>query len=95
MTTGTNYTVASSSLGGPGGRYSSKSGPAAAAKKAASQRFRAASSGSKTIRLTMRQLGSDKEFKYEATRVKLPKPFVRKIKGVTITSEYKVEIKAL
>ena len=95
MTTGTNYTVISSSMGKPGGRYSSNNGPAAAAKKAASQRFRGASAGSNKMRLTVRQLGSDREFKYEATRVKLPKPFVRKIKGVTITSEYQVVVKAV
>lgn len=90
-----NYTVIASSIGGSGGRYTSASGPAAAAKKAASQRLRGASSGTNKVRLTMRQLGSDREFKYEATRVKLAKPVVRKIKGVTITSEYKIEIKAV
>jgi hypothetical protein len=89
-----NYTVISSSIGGTGGRYTSASGPAAAAKKAASQRLRGAS-GNNKVRLTVRQLGSDREFKYEATRVKLAKPVVRKIKGVTITSEYKIEIKAV
>jgi hypothetical protein len=87
-----NYTVVATSMGATGGRYTSKSGPAAAAKKAASQRLRKGS-GSK-ITLTVRQLGSDKEFKYEATRVKLAKPVVRKIKGVTVTSEYEIKIKS-
>lgn len=89
-----NYTVTASSVGGIGGRYTSGSGPAAAARKAASQRLRGATSGTNKVRLTVRQLGSDREFKYEATRVKLAKPVVRKIKGVTVTSEYQVIVKA-
>ena len=83
--------VTRSSAGKPGGRYASKSGPAAAAKKAASKRF-----GTKSkARVTVRELGSDREFTYDATRVKLPKPIVRKIGGKTVTSEYRVEVRSV
>ena len=85
------FTVTSASVGEPGGRYSSKSGPDSAAKKAASKRF-----GSKNaMRLTVRELGTKKEFTYDAKRVKLAKPFVRKIGGKTIKSEYEVKVKAV
>jgi hypothetical protein len=85
------YSVTKSSVGKPGGRYASKSGPAAAAKKAASKRF---GKGTK-LRLTVRELGSDREFTYDAARIKLAKPVVRKIKGVTITSEYRVDVRSV
>lgn len=87
------YTVTKSSIGKSGGRYSSKSGPGAAAKKAASKRFGKASTGK--MRLTVRENGTDHEFTYDATRSKLAKPVVRKIGGVTITSEYQVDVKAV
>ena len=83
----------SSSVGKPGGRYKSASGPAAAAKKAATQRLRASKGSGSKVRLTVRQLGTDREFKYDATRVKLAKPVIRTIKGVTIKSEYAIDIK--
>lgn len=85
------YTVARASAGNPGGRYTSKSGPAAAAKKAASKRFGVKS----TVRVTLRELGSDSEFTYDATRVKLPNPIVRKIAGVTVASKYRIDVKAV
>jgi hypothetical protein len=88
------YTVTKTSAGKPGGRYTSKSGPAAAAKKAASKRFGKGGSGNK-LRLTVRETGTKSEFTYDATRIKLAKPVVRKIKGVTITSEYSVDVKAV
>jgi len=86
------YTVTKSSIGSPGGRYSSKSGPAAAAKKAASKRF---GKGGSRVTLTVRQLGTDRDFTYSATRTKLSVPVVRKIKGVTIKSEYMVKVKSM
>jgi len=86
------YTVVRASSGKAGGRYASKSGPAAAAKKAASKRF--GKTGG-TMRITIRKNGTDREFTYDAKRVKLPKPVVRKIAGVTVTSEYRVEVKAV
>jgi hypothetical protein len=90
-----NYTVTKSSIGSPGGRYSSRQGPAAAARKAASQRFQSQTSTRKTkITLTIRQLGSDKEFSYEAKREKLAKPVVRTISGQTVTSKYQILVKA-
>lgn len=93
--TARNYTVTKCSFGSPGGRYSSRQGPAAAARKAASQRFQSQTSSKKTkISLTIRQLGSDKEFSYEAKRVKLAKPVVRTINGQTVTSKYQIYIKA-
>jgi hypothetical protein len=86
------YTVVRSSAGKPGGRYASKSGPAAAAKKAASKRF--GKEGGK-MRVTVRETGTDREFTYDATRVKLPKPIVRKIAGITVTSRYRVDVRSV
>jgi hypothetical protein len=85
------YVVVRTSLGKIGGRYASNSGPAAAAKKAASTRF-----GIKNkMRITVRQTGSDREFTYDATREKLAKPVVRRIAGVMVaTSEYRIVVKA-
>jgi len=82
------YTVVRSSVGAPGGRYVSKSGPAAAARKAASKRFGSGTS----MRVTIRETSSDHEFTYDATRVKLPKPVVRTIAGVTVTSRHRVDV---
>jgi hypothetical protein len=91
------YTATESSIGKPGGRYCSKSGPASAAKKAASKRFanNRGSSGDGKMRLTLRETGTNREFTYTATRTKLAVPIVRKIGGVTVTSEYKVDVKAV
>ncbi len=95
-----NYTVTKCSIGSPGGRYSSRQGPAAAARKAASQRLQTRTTQKKTkITLTIRQLGTDKEFSYEAKREKLAKPVVRKLPGLngtttTVTSKYHILIKA-
>ena len=86
------YVVVKSSAGKPGGRYASKSGPAAAAKKAASKRFGKALH---KLRLTVRETGTDREFTYDAHRVKLAKPLVRTINGKTIKTEYTVEVKAV
>lgn len=89
------YVVTHTSIGAPGGRYSSKSGPAAAAKKAASQRFRGESNSKKGLQLTVRETGSDREFTYNARRVKLQAPFTRTINGKKIVSEYEVEVRAV
>ncbi len=86
------YVVLKSSRGEPGGRYSSKSGPAAAAKKAASRRF---GKDNSDLRITVRETGTDREFSYVAKRVKLSKPVVREIGGKKITSLYKVEVKSV
>ncbi len=85
------FTVTRTSIGETGGRYASKSGPAAAAKKAASKRF--GKSKSNQIRLTIRETGTADEFTYNAHRIKLDKPIVRKINGATITSKYRIEVK--
>jgi hypothetical protein len=89
-----NYTVVSCSSGSPGGTYASKSGPAAAAKKAATRRFDV-KSNKYQLRLTLRQLGTQKQFSYECQRVKLPKPIVRNINGITVTSKFETKVKAI
>lgn len=83
------YTVVEGS--GEQGRYSSKSGPAAAAKKAASRRFK---SGQTSMSITLRQLGTDRTFSYTAKRTKLAKPFSSKIAGKTIVREWEVSVVA-
>ncbi len=66
------FTVVRTSCGESGGVYSSESGPAAAAKKAASKRFSTcAAAGINIIHLTIRETGrtnSDRVFSYIATR---------------------------
>ena len=86
------YVVVRSSRGSPGGRYSSKTGPAAAARKAATRRFGGAST---KLQITVRETGTDREFTYTAHRVRLPKPFVRQINGKNVTSEHKTEVVAV
>lgn len=91
------YTVVATSAGKTGGKYSSRSGPAAAAKKAASRRFAAAPGG--VVRLTMSLVGKEgkkgAQFKYEATRITLAKPVVRRVRSFkTIVSKYRVSIKS-
>jgi len=89
------YTVTTSTIGASGGRYSSRSGPGAAAKKAASKRFSKSKGSGSKLRLTVRENGTQREFTYDATRTKLAKPVVRKIGGVTVTSEYFISIAAV
>lgn len=86
-----NYVVVKASAGGTDGLYTSASGPAAAAKKAATKRFK--KSAGAMITITMRQTGSDREFTYHVKRVKLAKPFVSKIAGKEIVRKYATEIK--
>ena len=83
------YTVVSGNK--EDGRYASKSGPAAAAKKAASRRFKGDQT---TMSITIRQLGSDKTFSYTAKRTKLAKPFVSRLGGKTVTREWEVSVVA-
>ena len=85
------YVVVKSSRGSPGGRYSSNTGPAAAARKAATRRF----GGASKLQITVRETGSDREYTYVARRVKLPKPFVRQIDGKSVTSEFKTNVVAV
>ncbi len=97
-----NYVVESASHGGKVGTYSSKSGPAAAAKKAANKRFTAAHP---KIRITIRQTGHKRLFTYDATRRKLNEPFVTIVKSkdkktgrVTereVVRKYKTTLKAV
>ena len=86
-----NYVVVEASAGGTEGLYKSTSGPAAAAKKAATKRFKAAKVT--TVTLTLRATGSDRLFTYTATRVKLAKPFVSTIAGKEVVREYATEVK--
>lgn len=85
------YVVTKTSIGDVGGRYSSTTGPAAAAKKAATKRF----GSSMKLRITVRETGTQKEFSYEAQRVKLDTPVVRTINGKTISTNYRVMIKSI
>ena len=89
------YTVVSSSVGNIGGRYASKSGPAAAAKKAATKRFTGASDKTRKMRIVIRQTKTKKEMVYEATRTKLNKPITRTVAGVKVVKSHKIEIKAV
>lgn len=90
-----NYVVVKASIGGIGGLYKSKSGPAAAAKKAASKRFQKAKNGATSLTLTVRPTGSDREFSYEATRVKLDKPFVSQINGIKVVRKFAIIVKSV
>ena len=74
------------------GDYKSRSGPSGAARKAARRLF---SSSVTKVRVTIRETGTKKTFTYDVTRVKLPKPLIRKIKGVEIRNEYTTKIKAV
>lgn len=86
------YVVERASAGGTSGYYSSKSGPSAAARKAANKRF---TKSVTKIRITVRETGSDRTFTYDVQRVKLPKAFVSTIAGREIRREYTTKIKAV
>lgn len=86
-----NYVVERASAGGTDGSYTSRSGPAAAASKAATKRF---TSKVTAVKITVRETGTDKLFTYNIKRVKLPKPFVTVIKGKEIVRKYKTVCKA-
>jgi hypothetical protein len=89
------YTVVSTTFGELDGTYKSASGPAAAAKKAASVRFRKAPASVKSIRLTIRQKKTKNTFTYDVTREKLPEPYVSVIAGEEVVREYEYHIKAV
>lgn len=73
------------------GRYSSKSGPAAAAKKAASKRFH----GSDTqLLISIRQLGTKNVYTYIATRTRLDTPFISQVGNKIITRLWKINVSA-
>jgi hypothetical protein len=74
------------------GYYTSKSGPAAAAKKAATKRF---GSGASSLTLTIRETGTKREFKYRLTREKLATPYVSTIAGKQIVRKYATQCKAI
>ena len=84
------YVVTAASHGGTEGVYTSKSGPSAAARKAATKRF---SAGHTSLRITVRERGTDNSFAYNVSRVKLPEPYVTEIAGKKITREYTTKIK--
>lgn len=74
------------------GRYTSRSGPASAARKAATKRF---TNSTTKVRITVRETGTERTFTYDVQRVKLDKPFVSTIKGKTIKREFTTKIKAV
>ena len=94
-----NYTVVECSVGKPGGTYSSSSGPAAAATKAASRRL--ADAGASKMRIAVQQKSRKKTgvpvHWYEAERIKLENPRVRKNPSGDgdIVIEYETKIKAI
>lgn len=88
------FQVTKTSVGKVGGVYTSKSTPDAAAKKAASQRFKKAK-GVKTLVLTIRENGTKKEFTYKATRVTIANPVTRTINGKSFKSEYETKVTAV
>lgn len=87
-----NYVIVSVSTGDATGTYRSRSGPAAAARKAANRRF---GPGVEKIRISIRETKTSKEFTYDVERVKLPTPFVSTIDGKEIKREYTTKIKAV
>ncbi len=87
-----NYVVVRSSVGGTDGKYTSRSGPMAAARKAATKRF---SSEHTKLTLTIRETNKDREFTYECERKKLPTPYVATIGGKEIKREYITVVKAV
>jgi hypothetical protein len=76
------YVVVRARLNKIGGRYASNSG-----RKAASTRF--GSKNKMQPNFWHHSTGSNREFTYDATREKFAKP-VRRIAGVTVSSEYRV-----
>ncbi len=87
-----NYVVVRSSVGGTEGRYTSRSGPMAAARKAATKRFSAQHT---KLTLTLRETGKAREFQYECERKKLPNPYVQMIAGKEVKREYMTVVKAV
>lgn len=89
-----NWTVVRTSLGDVGGTYSSARGPQAAARKAASVRFRGTSATTVTLSLRKKsraKADQDKILRFEVTRSKLAKPIVLK----THTISYELTVREL
>jgi hypothetical protein len=86
----TYYTVVNSN-GSEEGRFKGNSGPATAASKAATRRF----GNNSRMRITVRELGTDKTFSYMATRVKLDQPFVSTIMGKRIERNFRTDVKSI
>lgn len=86
------YVVVRASAGGTTGRYSSTYGPAAAAKKAAKQRF---TGSTNKVRITVRETGTEREFTYDVERKKLAEPKVRKIGNSEVRNMYEIKCKAV
>lgn len=85
------YTVVLES-GQEKGRYSSKSGPITAAKKAASRSF--GRNNNSSLRIKIRQLGTKKVYEYIANRIKLDKPLTRKIGDSIISHKWVINVVA-
>lgn len=99
------FTIEGSGTGFKGGRYKTKTGPLAAAKKAGARLFRDLTEsqiklrekkGKKDIKFILKETtrGSGKEtLFFKVTRVTLKKPITRTIAGNTIVSKYTYEVK--
>ncbi len=91
-----NFTIFSSEVKLPKdfeGRYEG-SNPWTAAKKAARKIYEKTGTKKKEIRFTLRELGTDKTYKYIGIKQKLDQPVVVKIKGSEITYNHKYHIKS-
>jgi len=84
-TTPRHFTVTHCSLGKPGGRYNG-TGPASAAKRAASIRF-AATTGTKSMRLSIREIGTDRVRHYIANRIQISKHGGNKQEKIEVKSQ--------
>lgn len=92
------YTVKTTTVGEPGGRYTSTTGPDVAARKAGAWRFSGQPASLTSIRLTIRETtrGSARAlFTYDVTREKLKTPYVHEIDGKQIVHEYEFHVKAV
>lgn len=99
------FTIEGSGINETGGRYRSKTGPLAAAKKAGARLYRELTEGQiklrekkgkKDIKFILKETtrGSSKEtFFFKVTRITLKKPVVRTIAGNTIETKYTYEVK--
>jgi len=99
------FTIEGSGINKTGGRYRSKTGPLAAAKKAGARLYRELTEGQiklrekkgkKDIKFILKETtrGSSKEtFFFKVTRITLKKPLVRTIAGNTIETKYTYEVK--
>lgn len=99
------FTIEGSGTGFKGGRYRTKTGPLAAAKKAGARLYRDLTEsqiklrekkGKKDIKFILKETtrGSSKEtLFFKVTRVTLKKPVTRTIAGNTIVSKYTYEVK--